>query len=168
MRVNEYFSYEGSFQKSIERSINNVYSINMGVNTVYSEGDVGYKYCPVIQRFDEAPVSIGVGNPVLHSEPVNPEKTSVLWSIVGTSCDCMDIDVYGLTDTWFVNLECVGESIEVAREIANEALVVLIKDEAILQIFTRFDEPIDTGQAGLDYRSHNLTISMNGVIGVVI
>ena len=164
MRVNEYFKHKGAFQRSVERLI----------NVGYTKGNTGYIPCPIIQRFNEDPVSIifdnatGKVTTVVTHEPSDPgaEQAGILWSIVGTRDYCMDIDAYGLTDTWFVNLECVGNTIERAHAIADETLAVLVNDGAILQIFTRFDEPIDSDQAtrGEGYRSHNLTVSLNGVI----
>ena len=160
MRVNEYFSYKGDFQIDLEKRINGT----------LMKDDLGYISAPVIQRFNEDPVSIifdnatGKVTTVVTHEPSNPEQAGILWSIVGTRDYCMDIDAYGLTDTWFVNLECVGNTIERAHAIADEVLSVLVNKGAILQLLTRFDEPIDSDQAARKYRSHNVTVSLNGVI----
>ena len=162
MRVNEYFSYKGDFQIDLEKRIN---------GTIPEDGP-GYIFVPVIQRFNEDPVSIifdtatGKVTTVVTHKPSDPgaERAGILWSIVGTRDYCMDIDAYGLTDTWFVNLECVGNTIERAHAIADEVLSVLVNKGAILQLLTRFDEPIDSDQAGRKYRSHNVTVSVNGVI----
>ena len=159
MRVNDYFSSK-AFQISVENAI----------NKGYQQDDEGYIPCPVIQRFNEDSISIILNNAtgevitVLGSEAVNAEQAGILWSIVGTRDYCMDIDAYGLTDTWFVSLECVGNTIKRAHAIADEVLSVLVEDGAIMQLLTRFDEPIDSDQAGRKYRSHNVTVSLNGVI----
>ena len=162
MRVNEYFSYESVFQTKVEKRV------NIGIQ----KGNPDYIHVPVIQRFNEDPISIILDNAtgevttVQHREPGSPEQAGILWSIIGTRDYCMDIDAYGLTDTWFVNLECVAKTIVAAHSIADEALSVLVDDGAILQLLTRFDEPIDSDQAkrGEGYRSHNATVSLNGVI----
>ena len=159
MRVNDYFSSK-AFQISVENAI----------NKGYQQDDEDYIPCPVIQRFNEDSISIILNNAtgevstVLGSGAVNAEQAGILWSIVGTRDYCMDIDAYGLTDTWFVNLECVGNTIKRAHAIADEVLSVLVEDGAIMQLLTRFDEPIDSDQAGRKYRSHNVTVSVNGVI----
>ena len=165
MRVNEYFSYESVFQTKVEKRVNG--------NGVIQPNSLDYIHVPVIQRFNEDPISIILNNAtgevttVQHREPGSPEQAGILWSIIGTRDYCMDIDAYGLTDTWFVNLECVAKTILAAHSIADEALSVLVDDGAILQLLTRFDEPIDSDQATrgeLGYRSHNATVSLNGVI----
>ena len=162
MRINEYFSseLEGSFQDEVQKR----------VNAGYHPQQYGYIPVPVIQRFNEDPISIILNNEtdqvgtVQHREPGSPEEAGILWSIIGTRDYAMDIDAYGLTDTWLVNLECVGNTIHRAFAIADEVLSVLVKDGAIMQLLTRYDEPIDSDQAGREYRSHNLTVSMSGVI----
>ena len=162
MRVNEYFSYGGSFQQSVQGRVN--------VGHPYGTSD--YIPLPLLQRFNEDPISIIFNQTTgdvsfgLHREPGTPEKAGILWSIVGTRDYCMDIDALGLTDAWFVNLECVSGSIASAHAIADEALNVLVADGALRQMLTRFDEPIDSDQArrGGGYRSHNVTVSINGVI----
>ena len=106
MRVNEYFSYESVFQTKVEKRVNG--------NGVIQPNSPDYIHVPVIQRFNEDPISIILNNAtgevttVQHREPGSPEQAGILWSIIGTRDYCMDIDAYGLTDTWFVNLECVG------------------------------------------------------------
>ena len=160
MRVNEYFSYKGAFQDALELCINGTLQVD----------DPNYIFVPVIQRFNEDPVSQILDNATgkvevkARSEPRNLEEACILWSIIGTRDYCMDVDAYGLTDTWFVNLECVGNTIERSYAMADEVLSVLVNKGAILQILRRFDEPIDSDQAGRKYRSHNVTVSVNGVI----
>ena len=151
------------FQKKVEERI------NRGFHPLQA----GYIPCPVIQRFNEDPISIIFDNEtgnvttVLHREPgASATSAGILWSIAGTRDYAMDIDPLGLTDAWFVNLECVGNTINRAFAIADEVLSVLVSDGAISQLLTRYDEPIDTDQAtrGEGYRSHNLTVSVNGLI----
>ena len=160
MRINEYFTRGGKFQQSCE------YLINGDL----PKGHDKFIPCPVIQRFNEDSISTIINNETgqvsthIESRASDAEQAGILWSIIGTRDYAMDIDAYGLTDTWLVNLECVGNTILRAFAIADEVLSVLVKDGAIMQLLTRYDEPIDSDQAGRNYRSHNLTVSMNGVI----
>lgn len=169
MILNDYL--HTAIRPNLLECINISYDRSTGAKVVYKPGDAMYIDLKVIRRFNDNPIQVVLnsasGDAETRIEPRSGRqntKTAVLWSFVGYRDFELDVDAYGLSAMWFVNFECVGANWVQAHRIGTELLDLLNRHKCLVSIFSRYDEPLDPDSQAGQYRSHNVSVTMPGLV----
>lgn len=146
--------------------------VENAINVGLSKGDEGYIEIEVAHRFGERSLnvrrSLGIGGQVETIERGSRTKAgdaadaAIFWSILASKSFALDPDPLGLSDTFYISFECIGGTILLAHEIADEVLLMITKHGNLMQVVTRYDELPDRDSLYRDYYSYNFVVSMLG------